>query len=414
MAVPGFSYIRAVRAFAAVMLACALSGCVMEYGGSCPVFEDGEDSGQLTVRFHIVSDGTGSTKAVTDGNFDPDGHESEGCLADESYVDLSDMRVHLFSKNGSDGFFLQELQTVASGPGTFTASFSVPLEAIADPSGETVSFSLMVLANWGAVGVLYPVFDGNSPLSYITDSAGYGFSMSADWYPLSGTRGIPMYGFMTYSGVSLSALRASTASEPYLLYDNGYGDINLLRAMAKIEVADKIRNRVGEYPRIEDVRIRNWSSNGIFIPTADSFYGAYNQVSKPTLPSDQGTDPAVRTFRKSAAYATVTPDWNPGTMPDGWWTVYCPEIGYSSASAAPELEIMVRNYAPGTAGDGDETTVYTVYLPSDFAKSAGMILRNHVYRLEIVGISEKVEPELEFVYGICEWDRETVQIPDFD
>ena len=413
MTVFGAIYAKLLRTPAAVVLACILSGCIMEYGDCPDVFAPGEDSGKITVKFHIVSDGDGRTKAVSDDDFDSENHDSEGSLADESYVDLSDIRVCLFNKTASGSIFLRNLQIQSTGNNAFMTSFSVPLNAIADASGTTASFGIMVLANWGSVGGRYPVMhEMQTSIDDVTDGAFYAFSMAPDWYPGYGARGIPMYGFQTYSGVSIAELRASTEAEPYLLYANGYKDINMLRAMAKVEVADNIRSRTGGYPRIEDVKIRNWSSGGIYIPESKAFSGAYNQVSAPTLPEDQGTYPGARTFRKSAAYATTTPDWNETVMPDGWWTTYCPEIGYSSASSLPVLDILVRHRAEGSAGNGAETQTYTINLPSNFTGRAGMILRNHIYRIEVVNIA--AEDELSLVYGICEWDRETVTLPDFD
>lgn len=363
-----------------------------------------------------------STRALADDGFDGENHPSEESLAAESFIDVkSDCKVFLFSNRGGSQVYLQELEpSLVSGFGdVFTSEIRVSPSYLLDASESEVSFTIVVLAGWRSVGADYPVL---SPLSTtkreLEDLAAFTFTLSDDWSPEYGRRGIPMYGYQDFSGISLSALAESGPLNPLLLYSSGAGsppycrDIPMLRSLAKFEVADNIDPAIKDadgYPRLESVRIVNSAAGGLFIPRSDSFNYGFSQVFRPSLPASPAILADSRTMARIGAYSTSVDangnDWDED-FPDGWWSLYIPEMRYAVSGSSPDrfsLEITV-------ALNPTETQVFRPYVPQ-FVTSEGMILRNHVYR---VTVSLGSQLDMELSYTVCPWDSFTIDIPDFE
>lgn len=232
-----------------------------------------------------------------------------------------------------------------------------------------------------------------------------------------------MYGRQDYSGISFDELRGTTPEMPLNLFATGNNsgsyrkDVSMLRGIAKLEVADNIENRDAYgYPKVISVALRNYTSNGLLIPLPGSFHNSiypstgYNQVFKTSLPDNIKTAAGEKAFARMARYSTGDDgygnDWDQ-KFTDGWWTIYIPEMNYGSkggGAIAPELVITYQR------SRSNATETKRVNLP-EFQTSEGMLLRNHIYRIE-VGMT--LETQISLRYGICPWVNETINIPPFN
>lgn len=252
----------------------------------------------------------------------------------------------------------------------------------------------------------------------------YVFTQSPSWIPSYDVNtgkgnGIPMYGRQDYSGFTLDLLKASNRDNPLKLYaESGVAsksyekDIKLLRSLAKIEIADNISFRVNGYPKVESVKLKNYRSNGLLVPSPESFNSGFNQVYKVTLPNNAEFNDKTMALR--AAYktgATGSLDEWQTKFPGGWFSTYIPEMTYDPAVNDFRMEVTVRM----SAAENDVVTK-TAAIPGfriTGATEEGTILRNHIYRIE-VDMANDVPMSITLVYGICPWVEETIDIPTFD
>ncbi len=226
------------------------------------------------------------------------------------------------------------------------------------------NFRVMVLANINSIS-------GN----YTTDAMSAGtlferlqetFTMPSYWFP-SATKGIPMYGYKN----SISASKAS------LMNAEGYyvGDIYMLRAMCKVEIADKITGGTVaadglKYPRVTGVDMVSWRDKGNLMPAHQGYEAGLKTANIP----DPTSSPATTTV-----HATYMDDNGDG---DGVFRFYCPEAHLS--------EVKFRVTAALSPG---ETKSYDVSL-AQYADGGrpnpvfgNDMVRNHIYRFEVNSLS---------------------------
>ena len=415
-----------IAAIAFVLTGC-LTSCVVEDG-----LKPGESQGDVESYFvqFVLNPGSrsdGRTRAVEDGAFDSDGHPEENGLAPENYISTEDMRIFLFTR---DGILLQELtpEPVLNQTGiVFNARLVVRSEQLADDAGN-VEFSLVALANWESINGSYPTLTPiQSTLEQLGVSEANIFTQNPLWTPvfnsqtLSGN-GIPMYGRQNYSGITLDMMKATSRENPLKLYsDNAVKkayekDIQLLRSLAKFEVADNISDKTDGYPKVTGVRLLNYRKDGLYIPDASAFTAGYNQVVKTSLPASQALADN-KSLKAVGAYQTglsgdFGDEWR-SKFPGGWFSTYIPEMEYSPADGVFQLSVDVQMSAD--AGDVETRTVPVPGFRLSGTAQSGIILRNHIYRIE-VNMTHEVEEEtnIVLVYGICPWVEETITIPPFN
>lgn len=207
---------------AAVMAAVALVACSDDT--QVPSAGNDDGAGKLKITFRVASPATGisrwddADKVYEDGT----GLESTIDFASESY------RVYFFD---TDGKFIAEWRHLAemhvlTGKDYWLYTFT---GSVPDALKEHRRFSVMVLANWPS----YPDYhseslDGKSIGDVITNTE-WGCFNAFDSFVLSVAeqRLIPFYGFASFTDNDIIFEDGTT-------YD--LGDINLLRAMAKVEV----------------------------------------------------------------------------------------------------------------------------------------------------------------------------------
>ncbi len=305
------------------------------------------------------------------------------------------MKFLLFS---AEGHLLQDISSIARTQNddttysayTMQATFEEPYftEGGAD---DTVSFQIMVLANWpknavAQIGLLTNIDD------ILASAATY--DMADDFWPTFDDKqsvGIPMYALRSFR-VTRQQLRQSSANYPLVF--EGSESITLLRAMAKFEVADKIEGK-----KVGSAVVLDWNSRGMLIP--NNFENG-KQVTAPTYPANPSprseTDERYGRRMRQLDYAAHK-----------GWTTYLPEM--SLLSPTRSLSITIENYAEGGKPHytGEKRTQrYTVAIPT--GEEWSHMLRNHIYRIEVTS----AKGGFTFNYTICPWDSKSADDITFD
>lgn len=478
----------------AAMSALALSmatACVNE-DSPCPP-DSGDDGGKgVTLQFTVVTHNAGSNRSAVSRVDDCIGDQN-GSNA-ENFINTADCRFMLFDE---DRKLLRPIFPEITGEDAVNYTWYNIKASITEKyfdekvaAGEPVTFYIMVIANTSNLDGQY--FTYSPGVTTIEDIAaqrrtfrqpeGYieflpdGFNSFVPWNPnIDGGRLIPMAGLQQFT-VDAAVLKASTYEAPVLLspdLSGGSGNarelrnINMLRALSKIEIIDKIDMLGGNYdpaqrPYVDKVELYGYFDSGTIMPyindgkwsTAQGEWSmtSSGQVSAPTIPVNaEYTFPVINRIPKGSWAGGV---WTPITDSAGN-QLYDPQKGdcltftkdedamklrddgcnvfsgyvveYSRAVVAglkydfdewydrySYLEITVNN----PMGDGkDDSPIYTMPLAkySDGSPGAGIdeLIRNHIYRYEITGINQTVNI-IEVGFTVCDWNRKTVDIPVFD
>lgn len=317
--------------------------------------------------------------------------------AAENWIDIDRARFLLFTQGGT---LLQQLAPSlderADDLSTYTVSATIR-EPYFDYAAEngSVRFGIMVLANWPQEAL--DAVAGCTTVAEV-EAAKASWTMADDWMPAppltgpDGGSGIPMYGLADFA-VTTDDLRKSDENNPTPLA----GQIDLLRALAKLEVIDAIESKnAGGYPRIQSVTLLAGGYVGEALLVPDAFANG-KQVTAPTLPADPSTG-GERTFGKGI--------WADGTVTRDSWTTYLPEMRFTKNNA---LRIVVENDPASVIDDDTPATFsYTLAIPDAEGIWDGQFLRNHIYRLEVLTASTDLE--MKYTYTICPWNERSTDI----
>ncbi|MBO4965808.1 MAG: hypothetical protein J6C81_06035 [Muribaculaceae bacterium] len=207
---------------------------------------------------------------------------------------------------------------------------------------------------------------------------------------------IPMFGckqFSLYTGVS----------SEYNALD--LGDMFLLRSMAKIEVMDILNRDAGsDLPRVEEVAFYGYNQTGTLIPSPD-IYSHGEQVKTPTypqIPNPNGQNISLVPF----------------TLPGGTyaWYGYYPETPLPLNDSERDKLVMSAKikYINGEGNEAVKTCTFDLIDADEWSQTAGLkaLLRNHIYRLNIVGFSNDGDEGFVGIqyWTVCPW----VKFPDVD
>lgn len=327
---------------------------------------------------------------------------TEEGLAAENWVDVDGARFLLFTQGGA---LLQELRPTLDQQAADYATYTVKAtirEPYFDYAAEngSVRFRIMVLANWPAEALA--AVAGCGSVGQIEAAAAAWTMPSAEWMPEAGTRGIPMYGLKEFA-VTTDALRRSDENSPAGLT----GEINLLRALAKLEVIDAIIDRgTDNNTKLLSVEMmaQSYGDKAMLIPNG---FRDSEQVTAPTLPAPFAWSTTDRTFSGEQTYTTQQEPTG-GTAGDytfKGWTTYLPEMRFPATNA---LRIKVQVSAD--YGGGEKT--YEIPVPNANNIWEGQFLRNHIYRLEVHSVSS--DAELTFAYTVCPWQERQSDEITFD
>lgn len=374
-----------------------MTGCsaVVDEDSPCPIDKDTDE--MMSMSFRLISN-TGSPLTKSDDQ-DHDEVDSE-YPSFEDAIDFSDLGMFLFLGTGKDASlifkvtdFLAEsgpdLEIVGS-PGVYTVNMKIPKTTLEEylqheilsSSLQELNFRILLLANCysnsqdsgdfnSLEGTTYKeIIDEVSSWSYTLSgnviSTTYGNSGDL---PLSRicTGDIPMFGTRTFS-VTESDIYYSRPEERI-----DAGDVNMLRAVAKVRVIDNIKDKdENGYPKIEEVKVITGTNIGYSFPYDAINYVDGNQVHTANIYSDNTT----------TTYNLGYLSQNDKSMRIG----YIPEQAIETATPRFRIRVSLSANATGQTND-PETRIYEVpmsgYEGQSFPQWTGNILRNHIYTLSV-------------------------------
>lgn len=460
-------YNKFLAAASAMML--TLTGCVNE-DSPCP--GDGDDGTKVTLQFTVMTYNPAASREAQQSR--ADGDKAEGSLlsragADdpcdegpqgspaENYINTADCQFLLF---GADRKLLRPIFPEITGQDkvdytwyTIKASITEPYFDEAVKAGnENIDFYIMVIANSHSTG-LDGQYPGLTPgVTTIDDIAAQLLTFNlperrdqnyliTEWQPnVDQNKLIPMVGLQTFT-VSADQLKESTYDTPVdLSAGTPAKTIDMLRAMAKIEVVDKIDLPDGYDPnikrmRVEKVELIGMYRKGTLMPSIgpDGQWPNYisTQVTNTTLPpNSEYTNPVA--YKESYASDNNSKDimfFNEGTIDSEKAEERYPIFfGYVTEYSKAAIGSMVKPYLVITLvdesspdnTDGKETSFFKELKLTSYTDGApqgdgiNFLLRNHIYRYEINAVSSSEANIIDVGYTLCDWDRHEVNIPTFD
>lgn len=409
-------YIHGCLAAAAMAM---LPSCnsILEEGGACPE----SDSVMLSFKMLTSAPMTG-TRTDGQGHDEVDSEFREF----EDGINVNDFAFFIFVGEGEGAKLVVKNTNIASStdpttmitgsPGAYTVTVKIDRETLDTKLGHPiepgstapVNFRFVVFANcYSPVdtevnpdgGGRYDALVGNTFGEVIANAAKWGFAMDEIYSsvendsPVEGLYkgNIPMYGTNNFT-VTEGALYASRPDDRIYL-----GEIDLLRALAKVRVVDNIPQRDKDtlgFPRIEWVEFIGTQDYARQLPYDALNYKNGTQVHTPNIfnPKDNFvTADAVTPFKLGTIYNDLT---SPAVNGNVTRIGYVPEQKIANANGNVAEGYPMFRITVGTKGmrnaDGSittvETEVYDVPMTGyedqtfDFG---GNILRNHIYTLSV-------------------------------
>lgn len=398
-----------------------LTSCISD-NGVCPDSPDGNDPAtpmEVNLRFTLST--TPRDTRASSANHDKE-TEQAGTSA-ENFIDLDQLQMMLFDGQQR---FLQNLHPVGTPVKNNDGSYDVVvnikdkyfMDNIKSPG---IPFYILALANGPSMGS--PWLNAFREETTIEDLCrqmqSTTMTVKPDTYkllkagepdPTFTPQYIPMSGIQYYS-VPGNDLAGSTEDNPYVLTQ----DLNLLRAMAKIEIIDKINytgrftDALAESPdRIDKVSIAGHVDMGNLLPLYDQWKGtgitmATQQLTAPCLPADAGyvnpplfdkdynkivgsiSDNMLLNFERTAPRA----EDNAPVFTCYVYEFQNPATGTSiNVTQPPYFNISVKGKQTGGGGSQVYPLRLALYTDGEATDNDYLteLVRNHIYRYEITGI----------------------------
>lgn len=423
-----------------VILAGMLTGCIND-DSLCPAVNDGDEG--VTIEFKVITraaqrNGTRALVKPSEDNLQPG-------TASENYLDLQNTVFMLFDDTQT---LIKVFKPNVEADDDTYATYSVRAFLSATEfeeltEGKTnVTFSIAVVGNFSRLNPQNAAYHIGQSLEDIFDPAKVAtFAMpirnnnGSSWIPSiypgangQESRQIPMAGIQTYN-VSVAALAASTVADPLDLSENGKKDINMLRALAKIEIVDRIdygSEKPNEQPTpynrtwIEKVELVGHTNRGSLFPTFKQWN--LNDI----VETQYVTEPS---WISSYGYTGANPSGNQLTVTNGAalvdffedaaatiarddkcqvFSCYLTEY-YPRGLTVNDPKMWIRITAQGPLQEDSEPTDNTsqpyrleVAPYTNGEAGASMpILRNNIYRYEITGLS----PDLALTLMVDDWKK---------
>lgn len=485
-------YNKFLAAASAMML--TLTGCVNE-DSPCP--GDGDEATKVTLQFTVMTHNPAASRDAQQSR--ATGNPEQGSLLSragddcyddlqgspaENYINTADCQFLLFD---ADRKLLRPIFPEITGKDDVQYTYYTIKASITEPyfdeavkaDLDQIDFYIMVIANSHSTDLdgQYPGFTPgvttiddiaaqrvtfNQPVGYHLGGPGGEYR---PWTPsIDENRLIPMAGLQKFT-VSATQLKESTYDVPvYLSDENANGKtIDMLRAMAKIEVIDRI-DVTGTFDpasnanrfHVDKVELFGWYNSGTIMPyinngnwsTAAGEWSmdSSGDVSLPTISPKSGYNfPVTGAQQKTDNFGRpIYNDDGTPLMDD----VKGPEITFSEDDDAtalradkcivwsgyvveyskalvgvmdheyeryPFIEVTVSN---PNSGGMDDSPIFKMKL-ADYSNGQvvgdgiDFLLRNHIYRYEITGVNSEANI-IEVGYTVCDWDNRTVDIPTFN
>ena len=412
-----------------VVTALVFGSCVNE---ELPCPAEPADSQGVTIKFSLVTRsavrGVGSRALVKPAN------PQDGSAA-ENYLDLDNLRFLLFDGNqtllrafapevNSEDSEYKTYDVKAFFPGTVEDVFGVTSTA------SDVTFSIVVLGNYANLtpeGFSYhpgqklsEIFDRSSVATFAMPGSGWQPSVMDDNH-------IPMAGMQTFK-ISKTSLEASTHEAPVQLYDN---EISMLRALAKIEVIDRIgivdgvQLPVTERNSIEKAELIGHTARGSMIPTFVQWSLDNSIETQYVTNSSVPLNATYIGYEPNAELTVTVPDAKimnffydadaTDSREDGCRVFSCYLTEYNPADRGTSYPMWIRITAqsPGVNGEVPSSSPYRLEVAPYTNNVPGeslSILRNNIYRYEITGVAGS---DLELTVEAAPWNESPEYNIDF-
>lgn len=425
-----------INILAALFLLLSVAGCIDDYA-DCP---EPTPIPAVGVRFTVVTRASADAHARTSRAADIAGDETG--TASENYLDLAgrDIRFLLFD---SDRKLLCDFTpeadiAVAEGSTdyvTYTVRASISNDYFARVATQDIDFYILIVANGRpyrlqALALVPNVTTIEQTVNQLVSFTLPIYTEHADysrtgWLPSSpgqaGGEYIPMAGLQRFTLAEGAFAAAGPEGFVSLSPEDGSKDINMLRALAKIEVVDKIgiTGHFDDAPEgrayIEKVELLGFCATGTILPAFNQWERngtlETQQVLAPTM-----TDPIVYHAPK-ADYQTTDYnsliDFHEDREAQQHREDECPVFSvYITEYARTAIETAVRPYARVTVQYPDGSVLYPLRLArynTDGSPGEDLeaLLRNHIYRYEIIGADRQQSVTIQANYTVCNMNEAT-------
>lgn len=322
-----------------------------------------------------------------------EGHATEVGTADDAFINIAqdDYAIFIFDDAGQ---FVQRFE-----PGAVSLQqdannkYKYVLNGALKPERALEKMQMMVLANerkdFRGNYFLFENAIASQTLSQIyANNTQFNFTMpvasNVSWTPTPDETGIPMFGLSEVIALDKEIVELTN-------------EVPMLRALAKIEILDKVPD--GKNANIERCVLTTYNTSGRFIPDVTNnpnWNGTdeYNtQIETPSLPDGVTTDTDLQ-FALTKRNVTID-----GTSYEkDCFVAYLPEMALTDANR-PEINVYVKGtarpytiklsgYEEGKPKEGEEYT---------------SLLRNHLYRYNVLSVG--VNTELTLYIETPVWDE---------
>lgn len=431
-----------VRLMAAFSLMLSAAGCVNE-DDNCP--DPGSGSDTVKLRFTIVTRTPMNSSRQMSRAADISG-EKIGTPA-ENYLNLAGRDISFLLFDGRQILLRNFTPDVDITPVdgtnyvTYTVRATIAEPYFANVANADTDFYIMVVANGRPYGL--SAFALAPGVTTISDVAGQlaSFTLPTTYQdPVTfGTFGwipsdpgdadgeyIPMAG-LQYFTIAKGAFDAGgPESFVELSPEGGAKDINMLRALAKIEVIDKIDivdNFAGapaDRIAIEKVELLGYCATGTILPSFDQWNRndvlETQQVIAPTMASPLAYRNPAANFESTTEGTKI--EFHEDAEAQAERTDGCPVFSvYTSEYSLDAIGSDNPVYARVTVQVApNDSRLYLLRLASYTNGQPGDnipdLLRNHIYRYEITDIS--LEGTLTANWVVCPMSEVNITIPDFN
>lgn len=420
--------LRTLRPAAAALVASALlAGCsaVNDPENPCPEPEPGQpEENSLALSFRVTTSMPLSRKAPSRADSNPDHYEETYDYAFEDEVYLNDFGFFIFAykegdsaadpvllyKNTNVTASSQELE-ITGGMGDYTVnldlSHTLAEQLLSNPDTELspdgsreLKVRIAIIANSGASrsGEALTAFSGLKAAWELNSATGAAtfteFTAIAQWLVFTpdyagagyGNLLIPMYGLSAVFTMSERDMYFSRPDDRMML-----GEVSLLRAMNKVRIINSAPayETGGVYPRVESANITYRIPSGYVTPVTPGSYVNGQQVHTDRVWTPDGGD---------AVPPSSTLEFIAGQLKPKSLITYLP---VQTLEAGKRSVLVIKaSTAPG------ETRDFTVDLNDDTkypvvgSQWGTMMVRNHVYTLEITEIANE---QIRLIVNVVPW-----------
>ncbi|MDE6179763.1 MAG: hypothetical protein K2G02_01270 [Phocaeicola sp.] len=347
--------------------------------------EDAATRAEKTDGFNIsiaISAGEASTARA-------EGLPEEGGIGAENYININDLQIYAFSTDDNNTLLAQvypkpDDSDVAMDPSVVQIGNMYYLKA--ELSYDTFSksknqtFKLVAVANGNQSTV--KTWTALTELTYTRAPE----NNNTSWIPQWGNSGIPMFGVQE---VSLSGYNFKTNNEfnPYTL-----NNVNMLRAMAKIEVVDQLPENLNA--QIKEVMVSHYNTGGYLAPAWSEGQKETEQVKSAHIPNNiSSTDQSLVFQQQGKSFIVYLPEYD--LTPDGTRDIISVKVGYNTGEDT-DYKLSLAPYFEGKPVDEGK---------DQYPWQA--LLRNHIYRYTVTGVEKDEPAQLTIAYTVCPMDEKT-------